>query len=216
MSSPEVIKLRRTSDSTAVLTLARPERRNAINTQMAEEFAEAVTKIEEWGVLVATIDAEGPAFCAGVDLAELETGGAALDSVVESVLAAPVHWTAVVQGAARGGALAILAACPRVLAGASATFGLPELSKGFFPADLMSSQVASLGARQAFDLAFQAAPIDATSALRIGLVSEVVPDDELDDHAASLTRALASANHDGLRVGIAAWQATVRGAALAH
>jgi enoyl-CoA hydratase/carnithine racemase len=214
VSSPEVIKLRRASHSTAVVTLARPERRNAINAQMAAEFAEAVMMIEQWGVHVALLDAEGPAFCAGVDLAELETGGAALDSMVESVLTAPVHWTAVVQGAARGGALAILAACPRVLSGTSATFGLPELSKGFFPADLMSSQVASLGARRAFDLAFRAAPIDATEAFRIGLISEVVADDELDDHASAATTALATADLDGLRVGIAAWQAVVRESAL--
>ncbi|MBC7632511.1 enoyl-CoA hydratase/isomerase family protein [Aeromicrobium sp.] len=210
MSSPDVVKLRRTSDATAILTLARPDRRNAINSQMAAEVADAVATIQEWGVLVATLDAEGPAFCAGVDLAELETGGAALDSIVESLLAAPVHWTATVQGAARGGALAILAVCPRVLAGASSSFGLPELSQGFFPTDLMSTQVASVGARQAFDLAFSAAPIDATRALHIGLVSEVVADDELDDHATALTAALATASPDGLRAGVAAWQATAR------
>lgn len=216
MSSPEVIKLRRTSDSIAIVTLARPERRNAINTQLAVEFSDAVETIKEWGVPVAILDAEGPAFCAGVDLAELETGGAALDSVLGSLLAAPVHWTAAVQGAARGGALAILASCPHVVAGSSATFGLPELSKGFFPADLMSAQVARLGARAAFELAFSAAPIDATEARRIGLVSDVVADGELSDRALARTTALATADLDALRVGVAAWQVVVRESTPTH
>ncbi|MBD8605500.1 enoyl-CoA hydratase/isomerase family protein [Aeromicrobium fastidiosum] len=212
MSSPETVVLRRESETTAVLTLARPERRNAINGRLAAELAEAVATIEGWGVLVATLDAEGPAFCAGVDLAELDTGGAALDSVVDSLLAAPIHWTAVVQGAARGGALAMLGACPRVLCGASATFGLPELSKGFFPSELIGAQAAAVGRRAAFDLAFSAAPVDAEEARRIGLVSQIVPDHELRDHAVATTTALATADPEAIRVGVAAWQSTVRAA----
>ncbi len=211
MSSSETVALRRESDSTAVLTLTRPERRNAVNAQLADELAQAVATIETWGVLVATLDAQGPAFCAGVDLAELETGGAALDLVVETMVTAPIHWTAVVQGAARGGALAILAACPRVLCGASATFGLPELSKGLFPADLIAGQVAAMGRRAAFDLAFSAAPVDAAEAWRIGIVSRIVPDDELATSAVEAAAAMATADRDAVRVGVAAWQSSVGG-----
>jgi enoyl-CoA hydratase/carnithine racemase len=216
VSSLEVVRLRRTSDTTARLTLTRPARRNAINAQLATEFAQAVTTIEEWGVHVAILDAEGPAFCAGVDLSELDTGGASLKSVVESILSSPVHWTAVVQGAARGGALEVLAACPRVLAGTSATFGLPELSKGFFPTDLMRSQIASLGMRRAFGLAFSATPIDAAQALRMGLISDVVADHQLAEHASDLARALATVDAEGLRAGISLWQSVVRDSTLAN
>lgn len=206
MNSFETIKLARLSETSATLTLARPDRRNAINPRMAEEIQMAITEIVDWGVQVAVLGAEGTAFCGGVDLTDLQAGGAALDHVVASFSTAPIHWTAVVTGAARGGALAILAACPRVIASVSSTFGLPELSKGFFPTDLMVSQAETIGARRAFELAFHASPIGAEEALRIGLVSEVVADDAVARRIAAVTAALASADRQALRAGIAAWQ----------
>lgn len=194
----------------ARVTLTRSARRNAINAQMAAEFAQVALSLEEQGITVAVLDAEGPAFCAGADLGELGTAGAAVDSIVKSLLSVPIHWTAAVAGAARGAALSVLAACPRVFATPNASFGLPELAKGFFPAEVINSQVAVIGARRAYELAFRAQAIDATEAMSIGLISEIIALDELENRLDAETTTLASADPEEIRVGVRLWQAHAR------
>ncbi|MCU1480475.1 MAG: hypothetical protein JWQ19_1261 [Subtercola sp.] len=196
----------------ARITLARGAQRNAINAALAAELVAVIGSLEREGVIVAVLDAQGPAFCAGADLSELETATAAVDSVVEAMLSVPVHWTAAVAGAARGAALSLLAACPRVLATPEATFGLPELAKGFFPTDVIDLQVAVLGVRGAFDLAFRATPIGAVDAQSIGLVSEVVQPDELEARLARDSGALASADPNAVKEGVRLWQTRLRAA----
>lgn len=192
------------------MTLARPERRNAINPELAQDFTAAFEALAAREVRVVTLEAEGPAFCAGADLSDLEAGGRAMDSVVHVLLSQPVHVTAVVRGAARGAGLAILAACPRVVASPSASFGMPELSRGFFPSEVIASQVGLVGARRAFGMAFSAAPITAHEAHRVGLIDDVVPDDAIQEWASVACEALTAAPSEGLVAGVRAWQSTLR------
>ena len=208
--SLETVKVSGTSNGIVRLTLARPARRNAVNQQMATDVAEAISIASDGGARVGVIDAEGPAFCAGADLGELETAGRALDSIVESLTRSTLHWTAAVHGAARGGALSILAACPRVVATPSATFGLPELARGFFPAGVIGRQEILLGSRRAFELAFSAEAIAAEEALAAGLVTAVIADDELEPWLRSESSRLSAFDASALREGVELWNTRAR------
>jgi enoyl-CoA hydratase/carnithine racemase len=205
VSSPEQVRLTELGRGAARLTLTRAERRNAIGAELAEEFGVAVATMRDQGVIAAVLDAEGPAFCAGADLAELPGSAIAVDQVLEHLTEGSIHWSAVVRGAVRGAGLALLAACPRVLATPEATFGLPELDRGFFPADLMSGQVRAIGTRAAFELAFSAEPVSAATAHGWGLVAEVVPDADLDGRAQEVVMRLAGRPPEAVRTGLAKW-----------
>lgn len=206
----ETIKLTRSWSDAARLTLARPARRNAVNAQMAAEIAHAATTIQGWGVQMAILDAEGPAFSAGADLSNLEEAETALASVVETLVNLPIHWTAAVRGPARGGILTVLAACPRVFATPDASFGLPEMTHGFFPSAVIGGQLALVGARRSFELAFQTSPIDAEEACAIGMVTEVIAEEELEGRLNVEAARMAELDSNGIRAGIEQWQAHAR------
>ncbi|KDA06904.1 hypothetical protein DC31_06750 [Microbacterium sp. CH12i] len=184
-----------------------------MNKQLADEVSAAVAMLGEEGVRVAILDAEGPAFCAGADLDDLVAGGAAVEQIVETLSGTPIHWTAVVNGAVRGAGLSILAACSRVIVTPDSTFGLPEISRGFFPADLIGELASIVGARRAFNLAFRGAPISAETALSMGLVSDVVGVDELESFVESSSADLLAVEPSALRHGVELWQSHARSAA---
>lgn len=204
------VQLNQGSPAVARVTLTRSESRNAINPQMAAEFAAAVAEIEKGGARIATLEADGPAFCAGADLKDLESGGDALYSMLDSLLSTPIYWLAVVRGAVRGGGLSLLAACPRVLSIPDSSFGLPELSRGFFPNSVVDGLAKVINTRHAYGLAFSAEPVNAAEATRMGLVSAVFPDAELSGRVDSEVAKLASLDADGLLAGITRWQAGAR------
>lgn len=210
MNSHETITLIRTSKSSATLTLSNPARRNAISKQTALEFAEAAERLSEWDVAAVRLDAEGPAFCAGADLADLEASAHAVDSVIDILTSTPVYWLAVVHGHVRGAGLAVMAACPRILAASSATFGLPEVGRGFFPTDLIAGQLSVLSARHAFDLAFSGEAISADEARRIGLISHTVPPETLDRAAHDELQQITEIDGEAVREGTRAWQTYAR------
>lgn len=204
------IRLGATGDGVARVTLARPGRRNAIDPSFADELESVCAELDRLQVRVAILDAEGPAFCAGADLGDLAASARAVDRVLEILGRAPVHWTAVVDGAVRGAGLALLSQCPRVIATPASTFGLPELSRGFFPSDMMPSQARALGLRNAFALAFSALPLTAAEAHRQGLVSTVVDAHRLYPEAEAGAAQLASYRPDAVLDGIRLWQNSVR------
>lgn len=206
----ELVRLSRSSSGAARLTLTRSARRNAISRGLAEQLTAAVAVIDGWGLQVGVLDAEGPAFCAGADLDDLATGGQALQDVVVALTTTPIHWTAVVDGAVRGGGLSILAACPRVIATPPSTFGLPEIGRGFFPAGVIDAQVGLIGARAAFDLAFRGTPIDAVHARAMGLIGEIVDADHLEAHLEKASTDLLAIERSALREGVELWQARAR------
>lgn len=193
-------------DGAARVTLTRSAKRNAISSAVADEFSTAVQRSVAEGARVVVLQAEGPVFCAGADLSNLEASADAVDRTVAVIGASPVLWMASVHSPVLGAGLSLLGACPLVLASEAATFALPELARGFFPTGMIDAQAAVLGARAAFDLAFRAEPIDAGRALQMGLVSEVFPGDGLDSAVQAVVDRLLGMNAAELLVGVRLWQ----------
>jgi len=169
----------------ATLTLDRPPL-NILNITTCRALHAALQDLaarDEVGVLV--VAGAGKAFCAGVDVAEHEASLApimlqAFHAFCRALLDFPRPTIARVHGPALGGGCEVALCCDLAVSGASAKVGLPEITLGLFPpvAAVLLPRLA--GRRAAAEAILWGDALPAASALRLGLVSEVVPDDRLD------------------------------------
>jgi methylglutaconyl-CoA hydratase len=185
--------------------LARPEKKNALDRQMADELFAALAQLEgDAAVRVIHLAAEGDDFCAGADLAALERtleagsdvhrqDAEALGRVFLAIRALMKPVVCTVRGRALAGGAGLATACDLVLAHEGAEFGYPEVRVGFVPAMVMTMLRRAVGEKHAADLVLTGRIINAEEAERIGLVSRVVPaatyDDEIDATLQQISRA---------------------------
>lgn len=186
------------------ITLARPEKKNALDRVMADELAEALFALSESTVNVVAIEGEGPDFCAGADLAALEEmlgaprqqhidDAKALGHVFHTIRRMEKPVVALVRGRAYAGGAGLASACDIVLAHEDARFAYPEVTIGFVPAMVMTMLRRSVGEKQAFDLVSTGRILKAEEARQIGLVSRVFAAMEFDQLSQSVLDTLAAA-----------------------
>jgi methylglutaconyl-CoA hydratase len=189
--SPRKLVLCERTGSAAWLTLQRPEARNALSRSMVAALrAEVAALATQPGLTALVLAGEGgKAFCAGADLKErltmtLDETRAFLDqlgALVSAVAEFPAPVIAAIAGAALGGGLELALAADFRLADASASLGLSEVRLGIIPGAGGTQRLSRLcGIAAAKDLILTGRRIDAASALRLGLVSRVVPVGELE------------------------------------
>jgi methylglutaconyl-CoA hydratase len=167
------------------ITLARPEKKNALDRLTADELAEALFALSESPeVKVVALDGEGSDFCTGADLAALEDmldaprqqhldDAKALGHVFHTIRRMEKPVVALVKGRAYAGGAGLATACDIVLAHEDARFAYPEVTIGFVPAMVMTMLRRSVGEKQAFDLVSTGRVLEAEEAREIGLVSRV-------------------------------------------
>ena len=175
-----------------VLTLNRPEKRNALNDDLIAALKIALLEADSEEVLRAiVIRGAGKDFCSGADLSSLQKIASAsyeenLDdarSLAELFLLlreVKVPVIAAVHGRALAGGCGLASACDLVVAGESARFGYPEVKIGFVPAMVAGILRRNLGEKKSFELLTQGFEFSSGEALQLGLINRVVPDDELD------------------------------------
>ncbi len=112
---------------------------------------------------------------------------------------------AAVAGAARGGGMTLSISCDVIIAGAGATFGYPEIDVGVIPAIHFAHLPRIVGRHRAFELLFSGRTFDAEEAQRLGLVSRVVPDGEVEAAALALAQTFAAKSPTVMRLGRAAF-----------
>ena len=172
------------AEGIAVITLDRPPL-NVLTIELIGEIEAALDEITTDTHLKALLlRAQGKAFCAGVDVADhvperVDAMIRGFSHLVMRLRAAPVPSIAVVQGAALGGGMELALGCDIVLAGASARFGQPEIKLGVFPPIAAALLPRLIGYQQAARLIFTGATISAEEAVRLGLATEVCPDEQL-------------------------------------
>jgi len=166
------------------ITLARPDKKNALDRVTADELAEALFAMSESPVNVVAIDGEGPDFCTGADLAAIEEmldaprqqhldDAKALGHVFHTIRRMEKPVVALVKGRAYAGGAGLATACDIVLAHEDARFAYPEVTIGFVPAMVMTMLRRSVGEKHAFDLVSTGRILKADEAQAIGLVSRV-------------------------------------------
>src|SRR6202171_4958030 len=186
------------------ITLARPEKKNALDRATADELAEALFALSESAVNVVAIDGEGPDFCTGADLAALEEmleaprqahldDAKALGHVFHTIRRMEKPVVALVKGRAYAGGAGLATACDIVLAHEEARFAYPEVTIGFVPAMVMTMLRRSVGEKHAFDLVSTGRILKAEEARSIGLVSRVFAAREFDQLSQSVLDHLADA-----------------------
>jgi methylglutaconyl-CoA hydratase len=186
------------------ITLARPEKKNALDRVTADELAEALFALSESPVRVVAIDGDGPDFCAGADLSALEKmldaprqeqldDAKALGHVFHTIRRMEKPVVALVKGRAYGGGAGLASACDIVLAHEEARFAYPEVTIGFVPAMVMTMLRRSVGEKHAFDLVSSGRILKAEEARSIGLVSRVFAAREFDQLSQSVLDQLADA-----------------------
>jgi methylglutaconyl-CoA hydratase len=166
------------------ITLARPEKKNALDRATADELAEALFTLSEAPVNVVALDADGADFCAGADLSALAQmldaprqthieDAKALGHVFHTIRRMEKPVVALVKGRAFGGGAGLATACDIVLAHEDARFAYPEVTVGFVPAMVMTMLRRSVSEKQAFDLVSTGRTLSADEARDLGLVSRV-------------------------------------------
>ena len=172
------------------LTLNRPEKRNALDSLMIDALHEQLDRAEvDAEVRVVVICGEGKDFCAGADLAELlesadksadenAANAQRLGDVFIAMRRLPKSVVAVVHGRALAGGCGLATACDVVLAHSAASFGYPEVKRGFVPAMGIAMLRRAVGEKVAYDLVGTGHILSAPEALQVGLVSRVIAADE--------------------------------------
>ena len=185
MNRPLIV-LERQRPSVVVLSLNRPDRRNALSMAMAEELREAVvTAGKDPATRVMILRGAGPVFCAGLDLREAadpassQRSAEAVARLLEAVTESPLVTIAAAHGAAAAGGAGLMAACDFVVAADGLRISFPEVHRGLVPALILTILNRQLKDRDLRELLLVGEPIDARRAMEIGLVYRVVPLDQL-------------------------------------
>jgi methylglutaconyl-CoA hydratase len=176
-----------------VVTLNRPERRNALNAVLLETLCEAIEAAEASpGKRVLVLRGAGQVFCAGLDLKEAMDAAAAEHNAhlvlraLRTLGRTRLITIAAVHGAAMAGGAGLMAACDFALAADDAKIGFPEVHRGLVAALVMCFVARQIPGRHVRSLLLLGHPIDAKRAEEIGLINEAVPATELEDRTMRL------------------------------
>jgi methylglutaconyl-CoA hydratase len=191
MNDPSYLREQR-SDGVVRLTLNRPEIHNAFDDRQITELSAVLDELAgDDSVRVVVLTGAGRSFSAGADLnwmrrtstygeSENLRDANALAALMKAMNELPKPTVARVNGAALGGGAGLVACCDVAVAADGALFGTTEVRLGIIPAVIGPYVVAAIGARQARRLMLTGERITAQEAARIGLVHEVVAQDQLD------------------------------------
>lgn len=225
----DTIRIDTDARGVSTLTLARPDKHNAMNARMIDELAEAAETLgdaPETRVVVLT--GEGASFCAGGDLAwmqqqmaasaaERATGAGRLAAMLGALNALPKPVIGRIQGQAFGGGMGLISVCDVALGVTGARFGFTETRLGLIPATIGPYVLARMGEARARRVFMSARLFEADEAVTLGLLARAVPPEALDGaveaeiapYLACAPGAVAAAKALALRLGSAITEAQV-------
>lgn len=179
----------------ATIALTRPEKRNAISSQMISDLLAALEQAETSSARVVILTGSGKAFCAGMDLDELQAlanthslakhleDARRIAKMFYRLYSFPKPVIAAVNGAAIAGGCGLATLADITMAVPEAKFGYTEVRIGFLPALVAVFLRRQVGEKQARELLLTGKIIDAADALRMGLVNEIVTTGDVMDRA---------------------------------
>ncbi len=203
MSTPLELVLSERRGPVALLTLHRPEVRNALSGDLLAALSARLEELRaDAGVRGVVLTGAGKVFCAGADLRELHSLGAAsseankrdsarLADLLHAVYTFPKPVIAAVEGAAVAGGAGLASACDLIVAGEGAKFGYTEVRLGFVAAVVMVFLLRAVGEKHARQLLLGGQLVPAGEVQRMGLVAELVPDGTAVERALALAAELA-------------------------
>jgi len=174
----------------ATITLNRPEKRNAISFELIDDLLRAWSEVAKSDAIVLILTGAGKAFCSGMDLDNLRAllgrtpqqnleDSQTMVQLFRTLYEFPKVTIAAVNGAAIAGGTGLALLCDFTLAVPEAKFGYTEVRIGFVPAIVSTFLLRQVGEKVARDLLLTGRLFGAEEAVRLGLVREVVPPDQL-------------------------------------
>lgn len=201
-----LVEIERLGD-VGVLTLSRPDQRNALSIAMLDAIGDAVGAFSaDRGIRAVVVAARGPAFSAGHDLKELTAHRADADrgraffadtmqrcaAMMLAILRSPKPFIAAVEGPATAAGCQLVATCDLAVAGANATFATPGVDIGLFCSTPMVALSRNVPRKRAMEMLLLGDPVPAEAAAGYGLVNRVVPAGEALAVAKGLARLVAA------------------------
>jgi methylglutaconyl-CoA hydratase len=185
----------------ATLTLNRPDKRNAVSYELIDELTSALEEVKTAPARVLIVTGAGKAFCSGMDLDNLKSligrtpeqsleDSRTMVGLFRSLYEFPKPTIAAVNGAAIAGGTGLALLCDFTLAVPEAKFGYTEVRIGFVPAIVSTFLLRQVGEKIARDLLLTGRIFDAEEALRLGLLTQIVPADKLMDRVRELAAQL--------------------------
>ena len=193
------------ADGVATLTLDSPHNRNALSKQLVAELYDRLGRAEEdESVKVVLVRAEGRTFCSGADLSEaagegMEKAAGVLVDLQRRIVTLAKPVVTRVHGNVRAGGSGIVAASDIAISAADATYAFTEVRLGLTPAAISLTVVPRMTDRSVALTFLGGEVFDGTAAAATGLVTEALPEDELDARVAEVCASLAKGNPQGLR-----------------
>jgi len=189
-----------TRNHLAIITLDRPEARNAINGIMSSGIEAALDQYESDDTLWAAIlTGNGPVFCAGADLKEIAAGNAGATATARGGFGGIVHrertkpLIAALNGPALAGGFEIALACDLIVASSKSFFALPEVKRSLIAvAGALFRLPRAIGMTQAMEVILTGEPLPAARAYELGLINRLVPLDRVLHEAVALAEEIAS------------------------
>ena len=203
-SAPILVSER--SGPVSILTLNRPQQRNSLSEALIAALANELAAIaRDRKVRAVVITANGPAFCAGHDLKEFTAARAAPDhgratfervmndcaAMMQAIVALPQPVIAAVNGVATAAGCQLVASCDLAVASSKARFATPGVDIGLFCSTPMVALTRNVPRKQAMEMLLTGEPVDATTALGLGLVNRVVAPGTERDAAIALAQKIA-------------------------
>ncbi|HEX4783597.1 MAG TPA: enoyl-CoA hydratase-related protein [Candidatus Sulfotelmatobacter sp.] len=194
----------------ATITLNRPEKRNAISFELIDDLVRALGEVAKSEAIVLILTGAGRAFSSGMDLDNLKSllgrtpeqnlqDSQTMVQLFRSLYEFPKVTIAAVNGAAIAGGTGLALLCDFTLAVPEAKFGYTEVRIGFVPAIVSTFLLRQVGEKQARDLLLTGRIFEAEEAARMGLVSEIVPAENLMGRARELAALLMENSAASLR-----------------
>lgn len=193
----------------AIITLNRPDKRNAISYELIDDLLAALNEVGKSDVRVLILTGAGKAFCSGMDLENLKTligrppeqslrDSQTIARLFRSLYDFPKPTIAAVNGPAIAGGCALATLCDFTLAVPDAKFGYTEVRIGFVPAIVSTFLLRQVGEKHARDLLLTGRIIGAEEAHRIGLINEIVAPEKLMDRTSELAAQLGENSPESL------------------
>jgi methylglutaconyl-CoA hydratase len=194
----------------AILTLNRPEKRNAISFELIDDLLAALDEIARSHAVVLVLTGAGKAFCSGMDLENLKAllgrtpeqnlqDSETMVKLFRALYEFPKVTIAAVNGPAIAGGTGLALLCDFTIAVPEAKFGYTEVRIGFVPAIVSTFLLRQIGEKQARDLLLTGRIFDAEEAMRLGLLTDIVPAEKLMARARELAGVLLSNSAASLR-----------------
>lgn len=181
-----------------VVTLCRPHKRNALNLAMLEQLNALFSTDPPSSERVTVIRAEGPAFCAGVDLRERDSNGMAgsatgIEEMLDAVATYPLPVVAVVQGDAIAGGNELALHCDLVIAASTARFGMSLAQIGLAPTWFLAKRIMEVGGPVfAREMLLLGDPVSSSRMAELGMIYRAVDAAQLDVEAQMVIDRLAA------------------------